>query len=833
MTLEDRGSRDRRIIRRLRLGFRREFELGHLRLRDLPAGPHRASVASLLVLGVIGTVVVLHSIGVGVPGPSFEIPGRFLLGGSTSSVALAAVLLAGVGIAVACVDLVLANRWRDRRLSRLVLVAIGVLGLAMSSALVGAAGDLARVEAIVGETLPVPQPPASLMIALGGALGVVGAAIAIALASQRRRPINPWILALAAASPFAITAVLLVGVGYEVFDLGPSAADAGLPQILSASAYVAPSLTLVANIVGFWLVPLALWQVVTWARASRREIGTAVAVRLGGRPWLLVAAVTLKLGWLGLGLAGWLPVSLGGGSPVWQAAAADGLVAWLIAVAFAALAGWWLVSARRIPISERGFAPAALMVIVGFSLVTVLMSLALTALPIASLLPGRPLNELLVAATDNQFELTVVAQLATLVAALIVAAWLWRRPGHRSTVVFLLAVVAWIAPRVPDVVGALLGLPQGPSFAPELATLDAAVTIVIALLAATWYTGRQQGATPPALLLVLVVSTLLVHAGTLVPAVLVTTFFFLALLFPVAYELLFDSETLNEARPDRPGRVLESLGVRVGTLSLVALGIVAGTLGPSDAGWDQLGRVLFAVPFSALLVAATLSHRDEPVDAAEHQHPAPPPPTSAAPEIPRVIEPTPRMLRRGIGGALVVLIALVVGGAAADATLVRTVDVGNPPPSPSASAMPGPTATGPTTAADMDRLAEFGRRVSIAHGEIRERLFRMEDRLAAQATDLTVEGEALGRLAADERAWLAEHPAADCYQTAGDAWIGALGRLEALATELAAIGPDTGTDALARVIAAAEAFNVADLAFIDAFEAATTTCRVDPAPIAT
>ncbi len=294
MTLEDRGSRDRRIIRRLRAGFRREFELGRLRLRDLPAGPRRASIASLAVLGVIGVVVVLHSIGVGVPGPSFEIPGRFLAGGATSSVALAAVLLAGVGIAVACVDLVLANRWRERRLSRLVLVAIGVLGLAMSSALVGAAGDLARVEAIVGETLPVPQPPASLMIALGGALGVVGAAIAIALASQRRRPINPWILATAAASPFAITAALLVGVGYEVFELGPSAADAGLPQILSASAYVAPSLTLVANIVGFWLVPLALWQVVTWARASRREIGTAVAVRLGGRPWLLVAAVTLE-----------------------------------------------------------------------------------------------------------------------------------------------------------------------------------------------------------------------------------------------------------------------------------------------------------------------------------------------------------------------------------------------------------------------------------------------------------------------------------------------------------------------------------------------------------
>ncbi len=633
MTLEDQGGRrDRRVIRRLRLGFRREFQVGRLRLHDLPAGPRRASVASLLVLAAIAIVVVLHSIGVGVPGPSFEIPGRFLVGDTTRSVALAALLLAGVGIAVACVDLVLANRWRERRLSRLVLVAIGVLGLAMSSALVGAADDLAHVEAIVGETLTVPQPPASLLIALGGAVGMVGAIIAIALAIQRRRPINPWILASAAASPFAITGVLLVGVGYEAFDLGPAAPDVGLPQILTATAYVAPSLTLVANIVGFWLVPLALWQVVTWARASRREIGTSVAIRLDGRPWLLVAAITLKLGWLGLGLAGRLPVSLGGGSPVWGAAAADGLVAWLIAAIFAGLAGWWLVSARRVPISERGFAPAALLVIVGFSMVTILMSLTLTALPIANLLPGRPLSEMLVAATDRQFELTLIVQLGTLIAALVVAAWLWRRPGQRSMIVFLLAVVAWVAPRVPDVVGALLELPQAPSFAPELASLDAVLTIVIALLAAAWYAGRQHGATPPALLLVLVVSTLLVHAGTLVPAVLVATFFFLALLFPVAYELLFDSEPLNEAKPDRPGRVLESLGVRVGTLSLVALGIVVGTVGPSDAGWDQLGRVLFAVPFSALLVAATLSQRDEPADTAglPPQDPSPPTPRRPA-----------------------------------------------------------------------------------------------------------------------------------------------------------------------------------------------------------
>ena len=393
-------------------------------------------------------------------------------------------------------------------------------------------------------------------------------AIGLALAPARR--VNPWVLALLATLPFALPAVLVVGVGYESFDLGASAAGLGLPQVLTASSYVAPALIVLATVVPSWLVPLGLWQVVTWARASRREIGRPIAAGDAHWPWLLAALLTLKLGWLALGFAGRLPVVLGGGSPIWGRSTGDGLPAWVIAIAFAALAGWWLASPRRFAISERGFTPAAILVVIGFSAVTVVMSLVLAALPVVALLPATLRTQEIAAACGTTWSteavgnaitcaidrligsaavLTELVQLGTLVACIAVAAWLWRRPGHRAPVIFLVAVVAWVAPRVPDVVRDLLGLPVAPSIAPELATFDAVLTVVLAVLALAWYAGRQRGADPGALLLVLVVSTLLVHAGTVVPAGSVTVLFFLALLFPIGYELLFDPSLSTGAVP--------------------------------------------------------------------------------------------------------------------------------------------------------------------------------------------------------------------------------------------------------------------------------------------
>jgi hypothetical protein len=750
-------------------------------------------------------------------------------------------------MSLSAAGLALANEQSGRRLSQLVLVAIGALGLAMSSQLVGAGGDLAGIEALA--TGPIRSPDASQVVVAGGWIGIGCALVAICLAVARPRGLGLWFVPAVATVPFALIGVLVAAVGYESFDLGNAGQSAGLPQVLTASSYVAPALLTAAKVVGFWLIPLALWQVVTWARASKREVGGALAARDAAWPWLLAALLTFKLGWLLLGYAGRLPTLLGGDAPTWKTVLDDGIPAWLLAALFASLAGWWLVSPRRIQVSERGFTPAALLVVLGFSAVTVAMSLAIVALPVAGLLPGTPLTQklasacatnwrseaignatkcLLDAATDHQFELTILVDLGTLVAAVVIAAWLWSRPRWRSTVLFLLTVVAWVAPRVPDALGALLGWPPRPSVAPELATVDTALTLVVAVLALGWYTGRQRSAEPPALILVLVVGTLLAHAGTVVPPGAATMLFFLALLFPIAYELLFDSEGVNRRQPDRPATVIESLAIRVGALSLVALGIAFGTLEPSNSGADQLGRVLFAAPFSALLVAATLSRHGEPmiepvatvavaegVLAAQQSASV----TTAAVPAPRI---QLRTLLSGILGAAVALAVLVGIGAAVDPALASLGAA--PAASPDLVASPAP-AVSPTP---IGRLAEFKSRSTRANGQIQDQIKRAADHLATGSEQLAVDGAALERLAADERDWLRVHPPADCYATAAHARDVEMDRVATLGQRIGAVTDVNDPLSTSAVIAALKDYNVADGAFVDSFIAAVSACGAGP-----
>jgi hypothetical protein len=854
----------RRVVRRGRMGLRREWRHGRLDLRDLPRGTRRLAKIALLLIGASAVIVVARALGLGLPGPSFDIPREFLAEGRVEAVPLLPVIVAAAGMSVAAAGLAVANQLSDRRVSRVALVGISVLGLAVSSQLVGAGGDLARVEVLVAADHPIPSPPASFVIDVGGSIGIACALMAICLALAPARRINPWLLAAVATAPFALTAILILGIGYESFDLGTAAAGFGLPQILTARSYVAPALTTVDAIVGFWLVPLVLWQVVTWARASRREVGGPIAARDVRWPWLLVALLTIKLGWLALGYAGRLPSVLGGGAPVWGRVIGDGLTAWLIAAAFACLAGWWLANPRRVAVSERGFTPAAILVVIGFSAVTIVMSLALVALPIAGLLPGTPLSSTLAAActtnwtseaignaarclvvqtTDRQFELTILVQLGTLIAALVISAWLWRGPGRRSTILFLMAVVVWVAPRVPDAVGALLGLPPGPSIAPELATFDTALTIVIAVLAVAWYTGRQRGAGPPALLLVIVVATLLVHAGTAVPQGSTTTFFFLALLFPVAYELFFDSEAVNFRRPERPARVLESLGIRVGVLSLVALGIALGNVRPTEAGWDQLGRTLFAVPFSALLVAATLSRQQEPANEAATERAAVDEPTTEATD--RAVSPEPRVtplpdvavgpgvqrrvLALGVAGGALGLTVMVGLGAVADTALARFATAPIVSTAPMVSAAPTATLIPDASPTPVRRLAEFASRTSSAHGLLQDRLKVLGDP-ATGAAEVAADGYAIERLAADERGWLRANPPADCYATAVRDWEIALDRLTAFGQRVGAITDINDPAAVSAVSQAGSDFNAADSAFLDSLDKAAASCGTSPSP---
>lgn len=82
--------------------------------------------------------------------------------------------------------------------------------------------------------------------------------------------------------------------------------------------------------------------------------------------------------------------------------------------------------------------------------------------------------------------------------------------------------------------------------------------------------------------------------------------FYLLLVLPIWYQFLLDSEHLNEVGLKRPTRVLAAIGLATLVLTVAALRVSASTLSADSLSEDELVRVLFAVPFAAVLLAAGL-----------------------------------------------------------------------------------------------------------------------------------------------------------------------------------------------------------------------------------
>jgi hypothetical protein len=375
--------------------------------------------------------------------------------------------------------------------------------------------------------------------------------------------------------------------------------------------------------------------------------------------------------------------------------------------------------------------------------------------------------------------------------------------------VFLIALAVWALPRVLNLVPHLLGMPApSGTDAPgtvELVTLDTAVTVMVATLAAWhWRTGR--GADAGALTLVLVVSTLLAHASTLVPAGLSSTFFYVALIFPVVYDLAFDSEPLNESAPERPYRVVRTLSVRAALLLLLAVGIVLGQVDPFRASEGEVAYLLFAPPFTAWLVAAGLTARQAAA------------PAAVAVALPRR---EPQSLLAGAAAGLTVLVAMLVLALPLEPALARTGNVTGPTPAPAAAASPTPM---PRT-----RYLEFAKR----QFDRRPTTFALNQEMidASARVDIAAFrtiGARMVQYRTDELAWLDTRPPADCYAAAWRAWrteatlFGDLGQV--LDFDLEAATEPQQREWLARLERAIDAWTVAGETGIPALRDAAEPC---------
>jgi hypothetical protein len=555
----------------------RAWEERRLRLGDLSSGTRFLAIASLIIAIIASIFVVLFAAHISVLGGNDQLP-------VAEPVPRLMTIIVYVGLAVAAAIFTLAALDRGWRLPRFTLAAVGYTGLAIAGLLVDAANDMRRQAS---------GRPGLLLVA--GSLSVV-MATAVAVAPRRFAYRWPWLLPALAAGPFLM----------------------GLVAYLTAgSPFAAQPAVAVATLLGFAVSFLLLWQAVEGVR-NTRGIAVLAADRIKKWPWILGGILMLKLLWIGLGYTGTLPELLGGHRAVWSSSFHDGVVSWALTILFVGAGIYWLF---RLPqsVDDRYLSVATWGLALALTIVTLLAMVVILLLGVIAPLHNERLSASVLALSDwliNQvpWNNTIVVW-AALGLGLILLWWPKGRKA-RPLAVFLLVFAAWSVARAVIVTYELLtrkSVGGNPPGFVDVVTVDTVVTLAVAVLALLWWQRRQRVAGPGALMVILVASTLLAHHATVIPRSWGSTVFYLALLYPVAYQFLFDAKELNQNVPARSTRVLAATGLAEVVLTIVAMRLWVGMDRYDPAASPEPWRILFVVPFGAMLIAIYLSTSESPL----------------------------------------------------------------------------------------------------------------------------------------------------------------------------------------------------------------------------
>jgi hypothetical protein len=572
-----------------------------LRLEGLPGGVRLLVVLALLVL-ILGDIAILLL--------AFRIRDPFGIDQAIRVVPVPRLMtvLSYLGLAVGAAAFAMAAHQPGWHLRRFTLVVVGYVGLAVAGLTVDAAGFI--------RAMPTSRP---WVLLLAGWLGIV-AALGVALVPLRLAARRPWLLSALAAAPFLLGLVAYAGAGRSI-NLSPAerAQFPDFPSALSPRAETAGSVVVTVTLLGFAVAFLLLWQAAAGVRGTR-DLAVAVArwSRLGG--WVLGVALALKLLWMGLGYTGLLPRVLGGDPSIWSPSRHDGLVSWGQALLLAVIVAWWLVRRPAGRIDDGRLSVAAWGLALSLTLLLLVGAAAILLQGVIAPLPGDRLGERsrqVVAWVTEQVPWNAPLVVWTaLPAGLVLLLWPSGR-RDRSFALLLLAFAAWSLPRA--VVATRLVLDPKTTLSAnqagllDLVTLDTAITLTVAALAVLWWLGRQRGAGPGALLAVLVTSTVLAHHASLTPLGWRQALFYAALVFPTVYQFLFDAEPLNRPGPARVTRVLAATGMAAVVVTIAATRLAIGFDRYSPVIANDPGRMLFAVPFAAILLAAHLQQQARPV----------------------------------------------------------------------------------------------------------------------------------------------------------------------------------------------------------------------------
>jgi hypothetical protein len=486
------------------------------------------------------------------------------------------------------------------------------------------AAGLSASSVWAGDSLELHPDAHSLVPQVLGWAGVGCAVLCVSIPARALGHHGPATLGALAGAPFLLGLVAYLAAGRTPGTILGSLVEPW-DVVGQAVVNVFLSLQLAIVVLGLWAGFAAARQASVYGRGCLAVVERA--------PLLLVVLVLAKIEWLVLGYLDHLPGWFQGSVDRLQASRTNGAPAWAIAAVLAAAGLAWLAWSRgsrgRSGGEERLGRPAAAIALgsawtIGASAVVFLLAQLALALQLTSW--ARGLRDavffLLGGELGESADLDVIVwPIAATVAACALAGLALLRAGRgRPAAIFLLVYAAWNLARAFAFAWTIVTEEQAPFEPPTPTTLDACVTVGVALLGLLWLAGRQRTVGPGSLTLVLAVSTVVAHPGFLLPTGWRTgILFFLALVYAPAWAFLFDAEGLNRRTADRAERVLRAVGIAAILLVLASFQVGGGLVGPDQTNplqalFGSVGRAMLTVPVAAVLVGTLVLGRRAAVD---------------------------------------------------------------------------------------------------------------------------------------------------------------------------------------------------------------------------
>jgi len=567
--------------------LRRQVRLERLDIGLLPVTARRWALVGLAVIVAAAVFIVAIGAGAHLPGGSVPVPG-----GHTAASQVPRLLIVFEYLALGLIGAVVTvagrhDGWRAPAVPRLL---VALVGAAVSAGCAGLATPLTA--------FPGAHPEVAKI------LGWTGFGLACVLAVLPRWAFGSRheAAALLGSSPF-----LLVLVAYLLAPGGSTV----VRGVHARDVLASPVITTAGDL-GIAVGLLLVWGVLASVRLSR-GYGLGIARAVERVSWLLPVLLLAKVGWMIAGYLGALTRWTGGAGDAWTLSRQDGVVGWGYAIVIVAAGTYWLVyRPRERRTEEVGGEGWVFVVVLGLASTFVVYSLLTLLVEITLPWPWASVPAHLLSAADRVAPPGIRAAwpvVITVAATPLGAALLLRLQRLRHTASYVLLLAVWGLPAAAWTAWVLVENEAPPFNNTSLATIDTVVTGALIVLAVGWWTGRQRAVSPSTLVVALVMFTLIGHPGFLLPASWGSgNLFYLSLVYPVAWLLVFRAGTLNDHAPNRPARVLGALGLSGLLLVLAAVDVAVGVDRPGVAnGLDSylhlVGRTFLMVPLAALLVA--------------------------------------------------------------------------------------------------------------------------------------------------------------------------------------------------------------------------------------